>query len=563
LNRRFLLFVAAALAALAVILAVSGGFRTTVGGLRISARSPLPIAFLAFINFTLWLSWARRAQALEADLEFVWERLQRRSIVFAIAFLVAIVTGVFATRSAAGADASGYLSEARMWGEGRRLYSERTPVADVELLSPLGWRPIDSSNAELITQVPTYPPGLPLLMAVPESIGGVNGASMVVIASAAIAIIATALIASRLGGSVAGLIASLVLGFAPIFLYQSIQPMSDVPVTAAWMLCFLLAQRKQSLAAGVACAIAVLIRPNLAPLAIVPLFIAHRRFWFAAPVAVAGVFLALIQTFWYGSPFRSGYGTAEELFALSNIAPNASRYIRWTLATAPLMLFGVIGFWRLRKDRIAQAMAAFAVLVVASYLIYAVFEEWSYIRFLLPALAVLAIFAATEISAWLNTWAITIRVPVLFALLLAITAYSLFTARILDTFKLADQLARVETVASYINASVPREAVILSGEQSGSMRYYTSRSILRWEVATPDMLAKAVAELEQAGRPVFVVLDAWEDEPFRKRLSAFPPGALDWPPMVEAGRSHRTRLWKLSDRDRFMRGEPLNITRLP
>ena len=62
---------------------------------------------------------------------------------------------------------------------------------------------------------------------------------------------------------------------------------------------------------------------------------------------------------------------------------------------------------------------------------------------------------------------------------------------------------------------------------------------------------------------MFIVLDVWEDEPFRKRLNAYPPGALDWPPMVEAGRSHRTRLWRLSDRDRFMRGEPLNITRLP
>ena len=566
MNRRFLLFIAAALAALAVILAVSGGFRTTVGGLRISARSPLPIAFLAFINFTLWLSWARRAQAVESDLELVWAVLQRRAMAFAIAVIIAIVAAVFATRSAAGADASGYVSQADMWNRGEWVHI--SDVFDVQqdtggwLSSPLGWRPIDWTDQEIGAQAPTYPPGLPLVMAIPEALGGVSGAAAVVVVSAAIAIIATALIASRLG-SVAGLIASLVLGFSPIFLYQSIQPMSDVPVTAAWMMCFLLAQRKQSLAAGVACAIAVLIRPNLAPLAIVPLFIAHRRLWFAAPVAVAGVFLAVIQTLWYGSPFRSGYGTAEELFALSNVVPNASRYFQWTLATAPVMLLGVVGCWRLRKDRIARAMAAFAVLVVASYLVYAVFEEWSYIRFLLPALAVLAIFAAAEISAWLNTWPITIRVPVLFALLLGITAYNLFTARILDTFKLADQLARVETVANYINTNVPREAVILSGEQSGSMRYYTERSILRWEVATPDMLAKAVAELEQAGRPVFVVLDAWEDEPFRKRLSAFPPGALDWPPMVEAGRSHRTRLWKLSDRDRFMRGEALNITRLP
>jgi hypothetical protein len=573
LNRRFLLFLAALLAAVAVILAVSGGFRTTVGGLRISARSPLPIAFLALINFTLWLSWARRAQTVERDLEAIWTRLQRHvPIVLAIAAIVIGVTGVFATRSASGADASGYLSQAAAWTTSllplhAELIAQELPAVEGWLTTPLGWRPVDWSDMSMPgIQAPTYPPGLPLLMAIPEAIAGVDGAAAVVIVSAAIAIIAATLLASQFGAGAAAVITAVVLGFTPIFLYQSIQPMSDVPVTAAWMTCFaLLARRGASpdAPAGIACAVAVLIRPNLAPLAIVPLVIAQKRLWFAAPVAIAGVFLAVIQTFWYGSPFRSGYGTAEELFALSNIIPNASRYLTWTLASAPFMLFGVIGFWRLRRDRIAQAMAAFAILVVASYLVYAVFDDWSYLRFLLPALAVLAIFAAAEISAWLAKWPFTIRVPLLFVLLLGITAYNLFTARMLGTFQLADQLARVERVADYINTNVPREAVILSGEQSGSMRYYTGRPILRWEAATPETLGKAVATLEQSGRAVFIVLDAWEDEPFKKKLAAYPAAALDWPPMVEAGRSHRTRLWKLSDRERFMRGEPLNITRLP
>ncbi|HEX6161838.1 MAG TPA: hypothetical protein VFZ31_00630 [Vicinamibacterales bacterium] len=570
MNRRFLLFIAALLAAIAVTLAVSGGFRTTVGGLRISARSPLPIAFLAFINFTLWLSWARRAQAIDSDLEAAWHRLTHRASVIAIALLVMAMTAVFATRSAAGADASGYVSQAEMWASGDLLYNERAirydPGEDQWLFSPLGWRPIALSDIISVRQAPTYPPGLPLLMAIPEAIAGVTGASALVVASTAIAVLAVALIASRLAGGAAAVIAAVLLGFTPVFLYQSIQPMSDVPVTAAWMVCFaLLARSGASLdaPAGIACAIAVLIRPNLAPLAIVPLVIAQRRLWFAAPVAIAGIFLAAIQAFWYGSPFRSGYGTAEELFALTNIVPNASRYLSWTLASAPIMLFGVIGFWRLRRERIAQAMAVFAVLVVASYLIYAVFDDWSYLRFLLPALAVLAIFAAAEIAVWLAAWPVTIRVPVLFALLLGVTAYNLFTARMHGTFQLRDQLARVERIAGYINANVPGEAVILSGEQSGSMRYYTGRPILRWEAATPETLDKAVATLEQSGRPVFVVLDAWEDELFRKKFASYPAGALDWPPMVEAGRSHRTRLWKIADRDRFLRGAPLNITRLP
>jgi len=533
-------------------------------------RSPLPIAILAVINLVIWFVSARKQNAVSRDLEATWKMFERHSkFVAGIALASAMVAAVFSTRSAAGADASGYLSEAAAWAEIQppihiELLASDYPELDGWITTPLGWRPHDYTDMSVPgVQVPTYPPGLPMLMAIPHALGGIDGASAVVILSTMIAVIATGLLASQLGGSVAGVIAAVLLAFTPVFLHQSIQPMSDVPVTAAWMMCFLLVYRKRSFWSGVACALAVLIRPNLAPLAIVPLAISQHRIAFASPVAVAGLFLALVQSLLYGSALRSGYGTAGELFAIGNIAPNASRYFTWFIATAPVLFLSVFGFIRLRRDRTTQALFAFVVLVVGSYLVYAVFDDWSYLRFLLPAMAVFAIFAAVALAAWIGRWPITWRAPILFVLLLGVTAYSLFTARSHDTFKLADQLRRVSRVGDFINGNVPDVAVILSGEQSGSMRYYTHRPILRWEAATPEALASAITTLEQKGRPVYVVLDAWENEPFRKKFSTVPAVSLDWPPVLEAGTSHRTRLWKLSDRDRFLRGEPLNIIRLP
>jgi hypothetical protein len=568
LNRRLFLIAAAVFISVAVILAVSGGFRTTVGGLRISMRSPLPIAILAVITLAIWFVSARKGDAVSRDLEAAWETFEHHSkFVAGIALASAIVATVFSTRSAAGADASGYLSQAAAWTEIQppihfELLASDYPELDGWITTPLGWRPWPDMYVPGV-QAPTYPPGLPILMAIPHAIAGIDGASAVVILSTMIAVIATGLLASQLGGSVAGVIAAVLLAFTPIFLHQSIQPMSDVPVTAAWMMCFLLVYRKHSFWAGVACALAVLIRPNLAPLAIVPLAIAQRRIVFASPVAVAGLLLALIQSLLYGSPLRSGYGTAEELFAISNIAPNAYRYFTWLVATAPVLFLAVFGFNRLRRDRTTQVLSAFVVLMIGSYLVYAVFDDWSYLRFLLPAMAVLAIFAAVELAAWIDRWPTAWRAPILFVLLLGVTAHGLYTARSHDTFKLADQLRRVSRVAGFMDGGVPYEAVLLAGEQSGSMRYYTHRSILRWEAATPEALASAITTLEQKGRPVYVVLDAWENEPFRKKFSTVPAVSLDWPPVLEAGTSHRTRLWRLSDRERFLRGEPLNITRLP
>ena len=534
-------------------------------------RSPLPIAILAVINLAIWFVSARKENAVSRDLEAMWDSFQRHSkFVIGIALVSTIVAAVFSTRSAAGADASGYLSQAAAWTDSGlpplhvELIAQDLPEFDEWTMTPLGWRPEDWTDMHIPgVQVPTYPPGLPLLMAIPHALGGIDGAVAVVVLSTAIAVIATGLLASQLGGSVAGVIAAVLLAFTPVFLYQSIQPMSDVPVTAAWMMCFLFSYQKRSFWSGVACALAVLIRPNLAPLAIVPLVIAQHRIAFASPVAVAGLFLAVVQSLWYGSPLRSGYGTAEELFALSNVAPNASRYVTWLVATAPVLFLSVFGFIRLKRDRMTQALFAFVVLVIGSYLVYAVFDDWSYLRFLLPAMAVLAIFAAVALAAWIERWPIAWRAPILFALLLGVTAHALFTARSHDTFKLADQLRRVSRVAAFMDGGVPFDAVILAGEQSGSMRYYTHRSILRWEAATPEALTSALTMLERRAGPVYVVLDAWENEPFRKKFSTVPAVSLDWPPVLEAGTSHRTTLWRLSDRERFLRGEPLNLIRLP
>ena len=560
---------AAFLAALAVLVAVSGGFRTTVGGLRVSARSPIPIGFLALTNGVMWLAAARRHQAIGGDLALVWQAMVRhaRRIVLGIALTVGIVSAVFATRSAAGADASGYISESAMLISGRLFHvDELSALArgyDPYLTSPLGWRPAPMEGR----QSPTYPPGLPLLMAVPHAVAGVNGASAAVIAMAVIAVIVTGMLATELGGAIAGVLAAVLLAFAPVFIHQSIQPMSDVPVTAAWMSCFLLVARKgqstAAIAAGLACALAILIRPNLAPLAIVPLILVHHRVAFAIPVAIAGVALAYLQWLWYGSPLRSGYGAAEELFSFANIASNGPRYFNWLVSTSPLLLLAAFGLWRSRRDRVALALFAFAALVVGAYLVYAVFDEWSYLRFLLPAMAVSAIFTAVELSAWIERRPISVRAPILFALVLILTSHGIWVARSRDTFKLAGQLRRVSVIGDYINADVPPSAVILAGEQSGSMRYYADRPILRWEVATPESLAASITALQQSRRPVYIVLDAWEHEPFRARFAALPVGALDWPPMLEAGTTPRTRLWKLDDRDKFLRGEKLNTIRLP
>ena len=209
-----------------------------------------------------------------------------------------------------------------------------------------------------------------------------------------------------------------------------------------------------------------------------------------------------------------------------------------------------------------KALAAFAVLVVTAYLFYAVFDVWSYLRFLLPALAVSAVFASAAIAAGLQRLPTRLRLIAVLAVALGLLAHGVSQARALDTFRLADQQHRVFRVAEFV-AALPTGAVIVAGEQSGSLRYYTGRSILRWDAASADALSTAIAAVTAAGRPVVVALDAWEHEPFRARHGGVEAVTLEWPPAFEAGTSHRTRVWRLGDREKFLRGEVLVTEREP
>jgi hypothetical protein len=233
------------------------------------------------------------------------------------------------------------------------------------------------------------------------------------------------------------------------------------------------------------------------------------------------------------------------------------------IATAPVLFFAAFGFIRLRHHSHARAMIVFAVLVVVSYLVYAVFDDWSYLRFLLPAMAVFAIFAAIDLTAWIDRSPAAARLPMLLVLLLGVTAYSLFVARSFDAFRLADQLRRVEQTARFIQAYGADRPVVISGEQSGAIRYYTLMPIVRWEAATPDVLQAAITAIERSGRSTYIALDAWENELFLEKFATVPEVQLDWPPMLDAGTTHRTRVWRISDRARFLEGTQPPTVRLP
>ena len=586
------LLVAIALTTLALlpIVTITGGFLLQVGPLRLSAHNwhtPL-IAGVAASIAAACLGGALLRQAAAA----AWSFIDRHAVVFAVV-LAASTAGVgvgFGTYSASSSDASGYVSEAALISSGRLSTDE--PLARVFAwrnatwaFSPLGYRP-GTTTAEL---VPTYPAGLPLVMAPFRLLGGEFASYLVVPLLAAVAVLATYFVGARLHSRYAGLVAATLMTTSPIVLFQTVQPMSDVPATAWWMVALMFALiplPSAPLAAGGAAGLAILTRPNLLPLAIV-IAMATMSFprprWSASPPSaqaqsflerrlrpdrlvgfVAGITpaigaLLLMQWRLYGSPVASGYGPTKDLYSLDNIGPNVGGYVRrlitgetpaLLLLTAAILILVAVASRRepSRSLKRTLVLTAVAIAIVAlSYLPYAVFPEWSYLRFLLPCFPLLFIAIGALFTAALARLPLPLRAALLLCALSVVGSFNVLRADDEQAFNMRRYESRYRMAGRYLAAALPANSVVIAVQESGSARYYSSRPVLRWDWLDVD-LDTAVAALRAIGFHPVVLVEGWERSDLSQRHQTSVTARLDWQPRAEFGDDTRVLLYDPSDR---------------
>jgi hypothetical protein len=477
-------------------------------------------------------------------------------LALALALLTALLGLRFGTFVASGADSYGYVSQADLWLS-RTLIIDSPLAAEapwryaVFTLTPLGFRPGDRRG----TMVPTYSPGLPLVMAAFKAVGGDNAKYWVVPLLGALSVWLTFVLGSRLGGPDAGVLAALALVVSPAFLFQVMWPMSDVPVVAWWLASFVLALGRTKyhiLGAGLAAAAAVLTRPNLVVLALpvaavvamvgtswrVRLF---RVALFAVGVLPGPIAVALINQHLYGSSLASGYGTFETIYSGRYFWTNLARYPRWLIETeTPFILLALIAPAILRRRghpeaaRLAWLAIASSLVVFLSYLWYTPFDTWIYLRFLLPAYPLLLACAAAAFG-YLVPSAPRKRLLSFAALVVILAGWGLWQGR--EAFRVRAQESRY-LAAARLARGLPGDAAILCNQHSGSLRYYANRLTLRFEWLEPASYTEAIDYLHSLGRPVFVVLDDWERDIFKSRYAGVTDLSwLDRPPALVAAKS--------------------------
>ena len=484
------------------------------------------------------------------------------AIALATALAVAAFGVMKGTWAVGGSDSSCYALMAEAFS--RAQWQPTSPLATAapwpdaaKTVAPGGFMP---SPVRADAASPICAPGLSVLMAPLAAIAGRDAIFALSPFAGAVLVWCAFLLARRLAGGIAGATAAVLVAASPIVLFQVVQPMNDVVTAALWLAAL---AAPHALVAGVLSGLAVLVRPNLAPVAVVVLItalvMARERRTQSVALFVAGTLpaialLLLLNQVLYGGPFSSGYERASALFSTGSFTTNITQLLTRIYETQtpfPLLALAAPVVFKERARVIAWSLLAAAGTVIAMYLFYRPFAEWWYLRFELLAVVVLLVLASA-VAVNLAQRANMAGVMPLVAVVLAILGMRVAGDR--QVFKLQELEGRYRDTAALVHDRLPETAVLITVWQSGGVRFHAGREAVLWDSLDPAWLDRAVAWLWDQGRVPYILVERAEERDFRNRFRAASAlGALDWPPRFDLGR--QARIYDPADRARYLRGE--------
>lgn len=499
-------------------------------------------------------------------------RIDRLSLALLMGTLLVLALARGST-AAAGSDPYGYIAEAELFLRGdllvRQPWAAEVPWPNAAwTLSPLGFKPqpapgpwsTDAYRRTFAptTLVPTYSPGLPMLMAAAARVAGHGAMFWIVPLSAPLLLLATWGIGRRLGSERAGTIAAALLAVNATVVTFALVTMTDLPIAAAAALGIwgaLGSSLLSAASAALALALATLIRPNLAPLFGLVVFWLAWRAWHDRPrrarhlqraaLVTAGLAIGVLVTMGiyaelYGSPFESGYGPSADSFGLHVFAPNVLGYLGALARTLTPAVFAglaalalpIAAVWP-RADRSAVVMAAaFVAGVVVEFSLYRFAGTLDPPRFLLPIFPFVAVGLA-QVGVVLAERRPRARWVVL-AMFAAIGLVEVHAAREVVSRTWTETMP--VQVAEEVRRLTPTRSVVLAMQRGGELRYYAGRLTLRWDILDAAWLDRALDWLSNQRIQVFACVDRWEFDQMQRRFAGTRAAArLENPPILILG----------------------------
>lgn len=429
---------------------------------------------------------------------------------------------------ASGSDASGYFNSAQLLASSEASTPIKTiPFftpndGDYHFQQPLGFSAVN----ETLSLVPTYPPGLPLHLLIAAQVVGWDHAAILINVLGALLSGGLIFLLARKHCHLSrawSLAATVLLWACPLFVFFSLQPMSDMPSTSWCLLAFFSALNARQrviwgVLAGVAVGIAVLLRPTNI-FVMLPVLMILRGSLKAWGLLILGVLpFAIIQIGYnliaYGEIVTTGYGDVSTLLQSEFVALNSIHFAQWIpQLLTPIILLAVAIPWSLQYyPRLIPAMIAWIVSLIAFYTFYYhAGETWWYLRFILPVfpfLILAALMVAQRLTEFIrNPW---LRAILPLAILGTALTYQYNLNRELDvTHVKPGDRAYFDTNKWLLN-HVPDDAIMVAMQASGSLHYYTDFPLVRYDLTSPEKLALILESARQNGQPIYAPLFPFE-----------------------------------------------------
>ncbi len=487
-------------------------------------------------------------------------RADARILALVIAIASIGVALAYRESTAGGSDSFSYVTQADLWFSGAPRLRIEMPIAAaapwpnaIATLTPFGYRSTDDRRGV----VPVTAPGLPLLMALFKVAGGHCAMFWVVPLTGGLLVWATFLLGRQIVSDAVGLASAWLVATSPTFLSMSKSVMSDVPAASFWALATALILRGTpgaALCAGLSASAAVLVRTNLLPLTFVlggwllvhsrkvdPDRRAARAIAYAVGALPGCVAVFGLNRWVYGSSVSSGYGDVGSLFSWSHVPTNIGHFALWLSDTqTPLALVGAIALviptlhiWATaRAVSAARLLALVMLLVLVMYAAYTPFQDWWYLRFLLPAWPAIFVGTSALVMAFTkgrDAWARALAVLILAGLGLRGVA----DARRLGVYPPGEGERRYATIAALVARVTDPSSVIVTTSHVGTLRYYGGRLTVRYDNLDPAWLDRALAWFEGQGRHPYILLEEEEVTEFRTRFGGGSrTGMLELDPML-------------------------------
>lgn len=539
-----------ALMALAVVWAFSvvltGGIDFRPYGIPFKSTDPdRAVALAAVLSLVYVLLFREHARAhlraAEDRAPGLVATISRRAPLIALALAAAVfVLGVvYGIHVAGGSDSYGYISQADLWLKGDLVIEQpivqRVPWPDARwTFTPLGYRPTDDGTAI----VPTYSYGLPVMMAAAKLVAGMCGLFLVTPLLGALMVGMTYALGAQVWSRGIGLAAAALMATSPAFLFMQMNPMSDVPVSGVFTAALVVSlsrRRWAPLWTGALVSLALFVRPNLVPLGAIFLgwYVLRATGW-AERLRAAVAFglgglplmtaIAVTNALVHGAPWSSGYGPLDAYYSWGYFFTNLRLYGVWLLESeTPFVLLLFVPLLVMRRfDRETRArlafIAAFAAGVWFCYVFYTPYDAWWYLRFYLPAFPPMLILAAMGVRHLLSRLPASRRAVAVAAVVAGVLIVRIDHVQEQAILRLWESGTVYTSAAEYVRRELPPNAVILTVQHSGSMRYYADRLTVRWDWIGPQWWPRALVVLREMGYRPYLLVSRFEDAQLRTRF---------------------------------------------